>query len=295
MESETGPYRTITNEISAGHIGWAVALIGWAVALIGGRSELDAQARRGPTVQPVVEIEAGDLLVGAGLAYDATRSFPISGLSGDLWSIGRLTFVCGLARAVAIEVRGDLHRVLHIEGRDEPAIELDPTTDGSSTSDFGDFRVGVLLMPLGEIEGLSGGAHVQVTLPNSDEKKGIGTNTTDVRLSLLGSYGAGPLRVTADVGVAILEAPLERFEQNDVLAYSGELLYRTGRARLVLGVDGRASTRGRVPVGTEDLGEVRAGLDVRLGEWMLDGELAAGYAGSSPDWALRAGVAYLTQ
>jgi hypothetical protein len=272
--------------------GWPVrcALAGTLLSMLAG--SLHAQARRDPAVQPVIEIEAGDLLVGAGLGYEANRSFPLSGLSGDLWSLGRLTFVYGLARAVAIEVRGDLQHVLTIEGRGESAIELSPATDGASTSDFGDFRVGVLLMPFGGSEGLSGGAHVQVTLPNSDEKKGIGTNTTDVRLSLLGSYGSGPLRVTADVGVAILEAPLQTFEQNDVLAYSGELLYRTGHVRLALGVDGRASTRGRVPIGTEDLGEVRTGFDVRFGAWLLDAEVAAGYAGSSSDWAFRAGAAY---
>lgn len=129
-------------------------------------------------------------------------------------------------------------------------------------------------------------------LPNSNERKGIGPNTTDFRLGVLGGWARGPWRLTADVGVGILEAPLENFEQNDVLVYSAELLVRVPGSplRLYAGADGRASTRGRVPIGTGDLGQASLGADLRLGAWILDGGLTFGYAGSTPDWGLSAGV-----
>lgn len=259
------------------------------------------QMRRDPSVQPVAEIRRGDLLVGVGLSYGANQTFPLLGLRGDLLSVGRLTLAYGLADAVILEIRGDLQNVLYLEPdpdaapeRPEPAVPLDPGTLDGTTHDFGDFRIGVLFAPIGSKEGLSAGGRLEVKLPNSDETRGIGTNTTDVRLSLLGGFGCGPVRATADLGVAILEAPLEGFEQNDVVVYSAELLYRMleGRIRLALGLDGRAATRGHVLLGTEDLGEIRAGGEYAAGRLALDGEVALGYAGTSPDWAFRIGAAY---
>lgn len=257
-------------------------------------AELVAQLRRDASVQPVAETRRGDLLIGAGAAYAGGVAFPLSGLEGDLLAIGRLSFAYGLADRILVEVRGDVRQVLYVERRGDSEVELEEGVDDGTTSDVGDFRIGFTLAPLGSRRGASGGARVEVKLPNSDERKGIGTNTTDVRLSLLGSYGFERLRFTADLGIGILEAPVEGFEQNDVLVYAAELLYGPGGGswRLALAVDGRASTRDRVPVGTEDLGEVRSGLELRAGAWLLDLEGAIGYAEASPEWAVRGGISY---
>ncbi|MFQ5889482.1 MAG: hypothetical protein ACE5JR_05465 [Gemmatimonadota bacterium] len=254
-----------------------------------------AQLRRAPTVQPVAEVSRGDLLVGGGSGYAADAEFPLSALAGDLVSVARLTVAYGLASRVLVMLEGDVYRVLTVQRAGLPAIPLDPGVADGTSGDVGDFRIGTLFSPIGGREGLSGGLRMEVKLPNSDETKGIGTNTTDFRFGVLGSYGVRRLRVTADVGVGILEAPLESFEQNDVLMYSGEILLRiaAGRGRLALGVDGRASTRDRVPLGTEDLGELRFGADYRAGGWLLDAHLSLGYAGTSPDWGVSAGVARL--
>ena len=253
-----------------------------------------AQLRRDPAVQPIVEACPGDILLGLGASYGARQSFPLSGLTGNLLSLGTITFAYSPAAAVVVELTGDLQNVLHITGRDSSHVELEDGVADGTTHDFGDFRIGVALMPFGDQQGLSGGVQVEVTLPNSNERRGIGTNTTDVRLAALGSYGAGELRLTGDLGIAILEAPLENFQQNDVVVYGAELLYRPrgGGWRVGLGVDGRASTRGTVPVGTEDLGEVRGIAEYGPGAWVLDLDVAIGYAGTSPDWALRGGVSF---
>lgn len=244
-------------------------------------------------MQPVAEVRTGELLLGVGLAYGAAAVFPLSGLTGDLLSVARTTVAFGLGPRILVEVRGSAYEVLRIRERGPSAVPLEPDVEDGTTSDHGDFRIGVLFAPLGSARGLAAGARLEVKLPNSDEGKGIGTNTTDFRGSLLGSLGAGRWRLTADMGVGILEAPLQTFEQNDVVVYSAELLYRLpgGRGRLAAGVDGRASTRGRVPLGTEDLGEVQLGGEYRLGGWLLDASLTAGYAGNSPDWGVRTGLA----
>ncbi len=50
---------------------------------------------------------------------------------------------------------------------------------------------------------------------------------------------------------------------------------------------------GTIPVGTEDLGEVRLGADVWLGRWLLDAGASVGYAGNSPEWGASGGVSLL--
>lgn len=250
------------------------------------------QLRRDPAVQPLGEERPGTVLLGAGVGLAADGSFPLSGLRGDLFTPARLTVAWAPAPGVVLQLRGDAWRILSVEERGTARVPLDEAVDDGTTADAGDFRIGVLARVLGGVEGLSAGLDLEVTLPNSDETAGIGTNTTDVRLAVLGGYGRGPWRATGEVGVGILEAPLEPFEQNDVLAYAGELIREAGAGvRLFLGFRGRASTRGHVPVGTEDRGEVGAGVEVRAAGWRLDGGVSVGYAGTSPDWALTTGLA----
>lgn len=227
-------------------------------------------------------------------ALAAGARFPLSGLEGDLLVPARATLAFGLADRVVLELRWDAWRILEIDRRTESAVPLDPGVEDGRTADVGDARFGVLFAPLDGASGAALGGRIEVKLPNTSEKKGIGPNTTDLRLSILGSLGTRRWRLTADVGVGILEAPLEAFEQNDVAAYAAELLVRpSGRVRISLGADGWASTRGRVPLGTEDRGEAGAGVELGLGPWLLDARLAAGYAGTSPDWTLEAGVGRL--
>jgi len=256
-------------------------------------SAAGAQLRWDAPVQPVGEARAGDLLFGTGIAFGANGVFPLSGLSGDLLSLGRMDLVYALADGAIVEIRGDVRQILSIENRVPAAIDLRPSVDDSTTGDSGDFRVGTQFILFGGRRGLAGGARFEVTLPNSNERLGIGTNSTAFRASLLASYGSGPVRATADVGVGILEAPLKNFEQNDVIEYSGELLVRLlgGRVRLNAGLDGRVSTRGLVPLGTEDRGTLSFGADLAAGAWLFDTGFDVGYAGSSPDWGFGIGIA----
>jgi hypothetical protein len=242
---------------------------------------------------PYAPAADGALLLGLGGGRASGADFPLSGLEGDLARIGVLTAAWGFAPGAVAYAQGDLLRVLEVEARGPSPVPLDADVDDGTTRDAGDVRVGTVFRVAGRPRGLSGGLHLRMTLPSSDERKGIGTNTTDVAGSVFGSWGRGPLRVTGDLGVAILEAPTETFVQNDVVVYAAEALVRPGDGpwRLSLSARGRASTRGRVPLGTEDTGRLRARAEVEVGAWRLDGGVTAGYAGTSPDWGLEAGVA----
>lgn len=252
--------------------------------------------RRGAAVQPVAFVKKGDLLLGLGAGYAADVSVPLIAVEGNMTRVGTLQISYAVADRVIVELHGDPYLSLTVDTMGAPPIEPDEGVfDGKSTG-AGDFGFGFSFLPFGDADGFAAGGRLEFNIPDSNQAEGLGTNTTNIRLTVLGSYGRGPLLITGDFGIAILEAPLENFEQNDVIAYSAEFLYALSPAvplRLYAGVVGRASTRGVVPIGTEDLGEVRLGLDYGLGRWLLDLAGLVGYAGNSPDWGVNGGVSFL--
>lgn len=261
--------------------------------------------RRGSPIQPVTLVKRGDLLLGGGAAFESAVTVPLIGARGDLSRVGILELSYGVADGVLIQIRGDVHRILQLEdsGLLTPGsvsgtavTELDEDLSDGTATGSGDFRVGILLRAFGKPEGLSVGGRFEFNVPSSDEDQGLGTNSMAARFGLLGSYGRGRVRLTGDVSVGILEAPAENFEQNDVFLYSAELLYSPlGRRplRLFASVNGQASTRNRVPVGTEDLGQASLGADFRVGHWLFDAFGGIGYAGNSADWGFGGGIAFL--
>lgn len=254
-----------------------------------------SQLRRDTPVQPVALVKKGDLLLGAGAGYESDVRVPLLALDGDLTRV-MVHLVYGLADGVLVEIRGDAYRALTVDRMGTPLVEPDEGVTGGTSTGAGDFLARLLFTLFGDDRGFAGGARLEFNIPSSKEREGLGTNSINVRASLLGTYGRGPFRITADFGLAILEAPLENFKQNDVVVYSAELLYRLPRRRslrLFAGLDGRASTRGTVPVGTEDLGEVSFGADYLVGSLLLDAAGHVGYAGISPDWGVTGGVSLL--
>ncbi|MBI4513890.1 MAG: hypothetical protein HY702_07245 [Gemmatimonadetes bacterium] len=277
---------------------WLRVALGLALWLGGARTApAQSHLRRSPPVQHAASAKRGDLLVGLGAAYASNVRVPLLDIDGDLTRIGVADLAFAPADGIVVEFRTDLYRALTVERfGPSPAVEPDEgVADGKSTGS-GNVRIIGLFRLLGGAQGLSGGLHLELTIPSGNQREGLGTNTTDVRVSGMASYGDGPLRLTGDVGVAVLEAPLESFEQNDVIVYSAELLLRLSQkhpARLYAGVDGRASTRGRVPIGTEDLGELRVGGDYAIGRWLVDAGAAIGFAGISPEWEANGGISWL--
>jgi len=262
-----------------------------------GPSPARAQLRRDPAVPHASNGHAGDLLLGAGFGYQVDRRFPLSGLRGNLVRLGTLSVAYAVADGVLLEVRGDAWRVLHVRQRGPSHVPLDPGVSDGTTADVDDFRLATVARLLGGERGPSAGIDVAVKLPNSKQARGIGLNTTDFEGSVFGSWGGERLRVTGELGVGILTAPLRTFIQDDVLLYGMELLWDPDGPgplpRVALGLRGRANTRNVVPVGLEDEGGVSAGLDWRRGGWLLDGSVLVGYAQDSPDLGLRVGVARL--
>ncbi|NIR45663.1 MAG: hypothetical protein GWN99_14785 [Gemmatimonadetes bacterium] len=269
----------------------AILLLGPAVPA----ESQNALVRDAP-IQPVVLAKRGHMIFGVGALYERNVVIPLLDARGDLETFGRLQISWAIADGLIISLEGDAYKVLNVDTLGMPLVTPDEGLADGESSGAGNVSADVTFKALGDADGFAFGGRLRFDIPSSNQAEGLGTNTTNVRMTLLGSYGGGPLRFTGDAGLAILEAPLENFEQNDVFAYSAQFLYDLGlpqRLRVRAGAYGRASTRQRVPVGTEDIGELMLGLDFRLGSWLVDFGGFAGYAGNSGDWGLAGGVALL--
>lgn len=274
---------------------WLVGAITLALSLGAAPSALSQpRLRRSAPVQPFAAVQKGDWLIGLGAGHAANYRFPLLELEGDLLTIGAADLAYAPADGILIELRTDLYRAVTVEriGSSPPVTPDEGLADGKSTGSA-NLRLITLIRVLGDADGFAGGLHLEFGVPSGNQSEGLDTNTTDARVSGLVSYGRGRLRATADLGIAFLEAPLENFEQNDVVVYSGELLYGVSPRiplRLYAGLDGRVSTRQTVPIGTEDLGELRLGGDYPVGRWLLDASASIGFAGISPDWGVGGGI-----
>lgn len=254
----------------------------------------EGQLKRDALVQPVGDALSGDALIGFGVSRTANADLPLAGLGGDLTAFPELHAAWAVGPRVVLELRGAARKTLSIETRDSaPSVDLDPALDDGTSRDVGDFELAVSFAPIGGARGFSAGGHLGVKLPNSDETRGIGLNTTDVTIAALVSWGSARWRATGRFGVSILEAPIEAFEQNDAFAYAFEGLWCAAPSwRLSIGTRGRTSTRRVSPLGTGDLGELRATVEWRPGPLAIDAGLGHGTTALSGDWNIRAGVAW---
>ena len=254
----------------------------------------EGQLRRDALVQPVGGVRFAATVIGVGASHIVNADFPLAGFRGDLTAFPELHVAWAIGPRAVFEVRGAARKSLSIETRySVPAVDLDPAVAEGTSRDAGDFELAVSFAPLGGVTGFSAGGHLGVKLPNSDETRGIGLNTTDVTIAALLSWGSARWRATGWLGVGILEVPTEPFEQNDTFAYAFEALWDAApNWRLSVGTRGRRSTRRVSPRGTGDLGEVRATLEWRLGPLAFDAGLGHGTTALSGDWNLRAGVAW---
>lgn len=204
-------------------------------------------------------VPKGTLQVGVSVDYLNGVFLPFSGLGGDLTRYGTLRADIGFGDHIEVQVRGIIDQTLSIDtARSNPSPELTLTSD--RTSDVGDFALATLARLTEERRHLPAfGMRVEAKLPNTNQNKGIGTNTTDVLLSVLTEKHAGRLSVFSDIGLGILTEPTVPESQDDVVIYG---LAATGRIRshftLMGEVNGRWAPSGFLP-GTEDHSQIRAG------------------------------------
>jgi hypothetical protein len=244
-------------------------------------------------------LPSGTMRAQVGFDFLQDVDFPLSGLSGDLTSVGVVDLRLGVGKMVEVQLDGAVQHFLDVKKQGAnfvPVLELDgtcntppgggPVTGGCSTHDTGDFSLSTKVRIFTE-----GGRRPSLAMrfgfkmPNSKQNKGIGTNSTDVFAAFILQKHFGKLNLFGNLGLAILQVPNAKFSQNDVMIYGGAFTYPLHRRFNVVGeVAGRQSTRtidlarqlNLQLVGTESRSQARFGFQIFAGGFQWD---VAGIAG----------------
>jgi hypothetical protein len=221
-----------------------------------------AQQRPLVTEDPEV-IGAGRILIEGGIDFAHDQHYPVSGLSGNLWRIPTIGFSFGISSIAELQIDGGLFNHLSITDRDPNApLASELTVTGDGTHDVEDAVVGIKIRGFTETANRpSLGIRFATKLPNASNEKGLGLDTTDFFISILGAKTVQSVRIVGNVGVGILTDPTFASRQNDVLTYGMSFARAlTTEAEIVGELNGRASTREHGPLpGTESRGIMKFG------------------------------------
>src|SRR5215470_8989403 len=219
-------------------------------------------------------LPAGTVRAEIGFDFLQDVGFPLSGLRGDETSVGVLDVRMGVGKIAEIEVQGSIQNFLDVKSQGTSFVPDLSLTGVNSTHDTGDFTLATKVRLL-KNDGLRPGLAFKFgfVMPNSNQARGIGTNTTNVFALIALQEQIQKLSVFGNLGIEILEAPNALFTQNDVLIYGGAFKYPIHRRVNVVGeVNGLYSSRtiNDALVGTQSAGQARLGLQITAGGFTWD-------------------------
>jgi hypothetical protein len=256
-----------------------------------------AAAQQRPLLTEDVDIiKPGMIRIESGFEFRQDQRFPLSGLRGDLVKLADTRLSFGLSPNVEFQIEWTVQNLLSINSRETPAIPLKLGENAADTNDVGDVTLWMKMKLRNESRvAPSLGFRFGIQLPNTDQTRGIGTNTTNFSAVITAGkrFMGERLNLFGNVGLGILEAPLDEFTQNDVLLYGLAGIYKVSDNLNIVGeVNGYHSTRRRAPLGTEDYSEGRIGAQLRaLGvRWNAAGIF--GLSRNAPRTGFALGVTY---
>jgi len=239
---------------------------------------LSAQTRPLRTADAEI-IPPGTMRAQIGFDFLQDVDFSLSGLSGDLTSVAVIEVRSGLGKIIELQMYGAAQQFLDIKRQGASFVPL-RLTGARSTRDTGDFTFATKIRVFAEAGRRPALAfRFGYQMPNSNQARGIGTNTTNIFAEVIAQKHFGRLNVFGSLGLAILTAPNALYTQNDVILYGGAFTYSLHqRVNLVGEVAGRHSTRSiNVDlIGTESRSQARLGVQILAGGFWWD---FAGIAG----------------
>lgn len=246
-------------------------------------------------------IPSGTIEVAAGVDFLQDVKLPLSGLRGDMTRLADIRVRQGFAPNVELQIEGVLQNFLAINSTATPS-PIPLNVSGNSTNDWGDFIVSAKVKLRNETKHLPAlGLKFGYEMPNSNQARGIGTNTINIFTKIIVQKKFGSRKnnvprfnVYGNVGLGIFTAPLLSFTQNDMLLYGIAGIYRlTDHINIASEVNGRANTRkGAAPLGTESTGQFRIGTQIRASGLRFDTAAVFGLTKFSPRTGITFGVTY---
>jgi hypothetical protein len=242
-------------------------------------------------------IGAGRLLIEGGFDFAHNEEYPVSGLEGNLLRLPTAGVSIGISAIAEFQIDGGFYDRLVIDTRNPNApLASDVTATGDHTHDVSDFVVATKIRFLSEAAGRPAlGIRFATKLPNASNESGLGLDTTDFNITLLGAKTVQSIRVVGNLGVGILADPTVGNRQNDVLLYGLSFARAmTQAAELVGELNGRYSTRGDDSFpGTETRGLLKFGGRYTRGSIRFDAGVFFGMTSIDPTVGLTAGFTYV--
>jgi hypothetical protein len=257
-----------------------------------------ALAQQRPLVTEDPEpIGAGRVLLEGGVDWAHDQQYPVSGLSGNLLRLPTIGVSVGISSIAELQIDGGLFDRLNIASRDPDApLASELTAAGATTHDVSDIVVATKIRLLTETPSRPAlGIRLATKLPNASNEAGLGLDTTDFSVLLLGAKTVQSIRVVGNFGLGILGDPTVGHRQNDVIAYGLSFARAvTQEAELVGELNGRVSTRGGDPFpGTENRGLLKLGGRYTRGAVRLDAGVFFGLTSIDPTIGFTGGFTYI--
>jgi hypothetical protein len=219
-------------------------------------------------------IAEGALVTELGFSYQHRARFPVSGLTGDLYSILENGLHFGLGKRAEFQMTGVIHYYLDVDG-------------GGSRNDWGDLAMSTKIRLVDE--GRKRPAisfRPTVVLPNSSATKDIGYDGTNFFGNVLFGKTVKSAYVFGSIGLGILDDPLRAAFQHDFLTYGIAASIPAGsRINVMAEWNGRHSFTSFPSAGGESRGQVRLGAQIKAGGMRIDAAATAG----TTHWEHKAG------
>jgi hypothetical protein len=242
-------------------------------------------------------IGAGRVLLEGGLDYAHGQTYPVSGLEGNLVRVPTIGISVGISPIAEFQIDGGFYNHLTITRRNNTApLASELTVTGNSTHDVEDAVVATKIRLVSETAGRPAlGVRFATKLPNASNESGLGTDTTDFLMSILGGKTVQSVRVVGNFGFAILADPTRGDRQNDVVTYGLSFARAvTQQTEFVGEINGRKSTRTGGPFpGTESRGILKFGTRYTVGSLRLDAGLFVGMTSIDPTVGFTTGFTYV--
>ena len=263
----------------------------WAI----GAGPVFAQQRPLVTEDPET-VGAGRLLIEAGVDYVRDATFPLTGLSGNMWTIPTVGFSIGFSSIAELQIDGAIYRGLSITERGPGPLADATDITGDHTSAPDDIVVATKIRMVSETSSRpSFGIRFATKLPNASTESGIGHDTTDFFASLLVGKTTRSIRLVGNGGLAIIGDPTKGDRQDDLLTFGVSLARAITASTEVVGeINGRLNFESGDPTpGAESRGIVRVGGRFTHGTVRLDTGLLIGVTSHDPDIGFTAGLTWV--
>jgi hypothetical protein len=240
-------------------------------------------------------IGAGRVLLETGVDFAADQRYPVSGLDGNLWRVPTIGISVGISSIAEFQIDGGLNH-LAIQHRNPAPLSHLVAVTGNSVTDVEDIVIGTKIRLLAEAPKHPSFAFRFATkLPNAENERGLGLDTTDFYASLLAAKTVQSIRVVGNFGLGILGDPTVGDRQNDVLTYGLSFARAlTNRTEVVGELNGRVSTRkGTAFPGTETRGLLNLGGRYTRASVRLDAGLFFGLTSLDPTMGFTTGLTFV--